>query len=79
MVDGGRGGEADGVRDLAHRRRIAARAQRRGDEVQDLDLAFGVVLRHSRLLAVHHTERTFDVKAGRARPDADAAARGPRW
>ena len=51
VVDGGRGGEPDRPGDLADRRRIAAGAQRRRDEVEDLDLALGVVLRHSRLLA----------------------------
>ena len=65
VVDGRRGGEADRTRDLAHRRRKATRAQRRRDEVEDLDLAFGVVLRHSRLLVLHHSERTFDVKVRR--------------
>ena len=50
VVDGRRGGEPDRARDLADRRRIAAGAERRRDEVEDLDLAFGVVLRHSRLL-----------------------------
>ena len=51
VMDGGGRGQADRAGDLAHRRRIAAGAQRRRDEVEDLDLAFGVVLRHSRLLA----------------------------
>jgi hypothetical protein len=54
--------EPDRFGDLADRRRIAARAQRRGDEVQDPDLAIGVVLCHSRLLLLKDTERTFDVK-----------------
>ena len=31
VMDGGRGGKVDGLRDLAHGRRIAARAQGRGD------------------------------------------------
>ena len=78
VVDGGRRGQADRPGDLADRRRIAARAQRRRDEVEDLDLAFGVVLRHSRLLAEHHTERTFDVKATTGRAAASGRRRARR-
>jgi len=63
VVDSRGGGEADRPGDLAHRRWIAARTQRRRDEVEDLDLAFGVVFRHSRLLCPQHSERMFDVKA----------------
>ena len=45
---------------------IAARAQGRCDEVEDLALALGVVLGHWRLLVhLHHTERTFDVNRHR--------------
>jgi hypothetical protein len=66
VMDSGCGGEPDGLGDLANRRRVAAGAQRRRDEVQDPYLALGVVLRHSRLLALHDTERTFDVKAVRS-------------
>ena len=74
VVDGRRRGQADGPRDLADGRRIPAGAQGRRDEVQDLELAFGVVLGHSRLLwPMHHTERTFDVKVARR-----ASADGPR-
>ena len=63
VVDGRGGGEADRARDLPDRRRIAPGAERRRDEVEDLDLAFGVVLRHSRLLVPNDSEQTFDVKA----------------
>ena len=62
-MDGRRGGEPDRARDLPDRRRIAAGAERRRDEVEDLDLALGVVLRHSRLLVPNDSEQTFDVKA----------------
>ena len=51
MVDRGGRGQADRPGDLADRRRIAAGTQRRRDVVEELDLALGVVLRHSRLLA----------------------------
>ena len=46
VVDGRRRREADRLRDLADRRRIAPGAQRRGDEVEDLDLPVRVVLGH---------------------------------
>ena len=66
VVDGGRRAEPDRQRDLANRRRITSRAQRRGDMVEDLQLPVGVVSRHSRLPWRrdwrHHTERVFDVK-----------------
>ena len=56
-MDGGGRGEPDRTGDLAHRRREATRAQRRRDVVEDLDLAFGVVFGHWRLLVLHDTER----------------------
>ena len=45
-MHGRRGGEADRLGDLAHGRRIAARADRRRDHVHDLALAFRVVTGH---------------------------------
>src|SRR5438093_2471871 len=52
MVDGGRGGEADRLRDLPDRRRKAPRSQRRCDEIQDPDLSVRIVLGHRRLLVL---------------------------
>ena len=49
-MDGGRRREVDRLGDLAHRRRIAALAEGRGDVVDDPLLASGVVLGHRRLL-----------------------------
>jgi hypothetical protein len=51
VMDGRRRGQTHCLHDLADRRRIPAGTQRRGDEVQDPQFSFGVVLRHSRLLA----------------------------
>jgi hypothetical protein len=62
MVDSGGGGKADRAGDLPHRWRVPPGAQRGGDEVEDPDLAFGVVLRHRASFGPHDTERTFDVK-----------------
>src|SRR6185295_19246367 len=46
VVNGRSRGETDRPGDLADRRRYAARPQRRRDEVEDLDLAVGIVLGH---------------------------------
>ena len=72
VVDGRRGRETDGARDLAHRRRIAAGAQRGRDVVEDPDFRSASCLVTRASLLGHHTERTFDVKA------SGSPARGAR-
>ena len=63
MVNCGGRSQADRTRDLSNRGWVAARAQGRGDVVEDLDFAFGVVPGHGRLLSGHHdTEQVFYVK-----------------
>jgi hypothetical protein len=51
VMDRGGRRQPDSLGDLADRRRIAAGAQGRRDEVEDVDLAFGVVPCHRRLLS----------------------------
>ena len=77
-MDGGRGGEADRLGDLADGRRIAARADRRRDHVEDLPLAFGVVTGQRRLLsrAIIPNVRSMSTRAGaRRRGSLGPAAR----
>ena len=79
-MDGRRGGEADRLGDLPHGRRIAARAQRRRDEVEDLDsCAPRRAWSRAPPFGVHDTERLFDVKARvtRRRARAGTLARLP--
>src|SRR5207237_326632 len=85
MVDGRRGGEPDRTSDLPDGRRVSPGAQRGGDVVEDLDLPFGVVPGHWRLLsdAMIQNRRSTSTATPRSirrpdprsrrRPDAGAA------
>ena len=73
VVDGRRRGEADRLRDLAHGRRVAARAQRGGDVIDDPLLAGGVVLGHRRLLSTATLPNVCSIV--KARSGATAAVR----
>ncbi|TAL06366.1 MAG: DUF1232 domain-containing protein [Chloroflexota bacterium] len=68
-MDGRGGTQPDGARDLPDGRWIAASTERRGDVIEDLRLAAGVVPGHGtswERTRKDHTEHPFDVKCPRA-------------